>query len=439
MATSPEDILGWSAAFRRLVDAGIREGFAHAFLVESESAEGSAFYARALARAMNCDPDDGVPRPCGSCEPCRRHAAGAFPAFHEVWPIGVAVTIGQVQQIIAATSARFGAGVTKVFVIHAADRMQIPAANALLKTLEEPPERTVLVLATSSAGKVLPTIRSRCRLAKLALPEDDELASKLGLPPASAARLALALEVSGRTPDALLDLAARKKDLAAWSAPASTAELPMLVKKALKSEKDTTDLTPAHAVVAGGWYALNLAGALAVELGRLAASTAGGMLPATRRDALSAAVGLAAAHKVVLEAADEDWAERAKEFEKQYGDGFVHPRVAGEGKVSYPLGRAHSSLVMRAWLAVLRRVLRARTGDAALASIVSPGDVFSGLSRLTPAFTGELARVAETLKKYTQQNVAFPYVLDELMLSSADVLSGRALALAAADEAAEGA
>jgi len=426
MSTTPEVILGWSAAFRRLVDAGVREGFAHAFLVESESSEGSAFYARALARAVNCE---GDAPPCGACEPCRRAAAGAFPALQEIWPIGVAVTIAQVQQLIAATTARYAPGVTKVFVIHAADRMQIPAANALLKTLEEPPERTVLVLATSSAGSVLGTIRSRCRLARLALPDDDELAVRLKLPPASAARLALALEVAGRTPEALLELAAKLKDLASWSAPASTAELPLFVKKLLKANQDTALLTPSHALMAGGWYPLALAGALAVELGRLAANTAAGARPSTRHDALAAAVGLTAAHRLLLEEADDAAADRVKELEKQFGDGYVHPQMAGEGKVSYPLGRAHAALVLRAYLAVLRRALRGGVGDAGLTSIVPPGAVASGLARLTPAFAGELARLAESLKQFAQQNVSVPYVFDELMLSTSDILTGNALAL----------
>ena len=445
MSTTPEEVLGWSAAFRRLVEAGVREGFAHATLVESDSAEGSAFYARALARAINCSSNDQLSqdtdangaamRPCGACEPCRRAAAGSFPALQELWPIGVAVTIAQIQQLIQSASARYAAGVTKVFVIHAADRMQIPAANALLKTLEEPPERTLLILATSSASNMLGTIRSRCRTVRLSLPEDAELAARLKLPPLSAARLAVALEVTGRQPTTLLELAAKKKDLATWSAPATAADLAPLAKKLLRANKETTDLTPAHAMLAGGWYPLALAGTLAVELGRLAHARAG---KGVRRDALSAAVGLTATHKLLIEETDDDWATRLKELEEQFGEGFVHPRVAGEGKVSYPLGRAHAALILRALLAVLRCALHARSDAVVLDALVPPGsEAAQGLARLTPALIGELTRAAESLKLFAQQNVSIPYVLDELWLSIADVLSGRALSLVTGADVAE--
>lgn len=439
MSTTPEEILGWSAAFRRLVEAGVREGFAHATLVESDSAEGSAFYARALARAINCT-QAAEARPCGACEPCRRAAAGSFPALQELWPIGVAVTIAQIQELIKSASTRYSADVTKVFVIHAADRMQIPAANALLKTLEEPPERTVLILATSSASRVLGTIRSRCRPVRLSLPEDAEIAAHLKLAPVPAARLALALEVCGRQPAALLEIAAKKKDLATW-APANAAELAPLAKKLLRGHKDTEELTPAHALLAGGWYSLALAGTCAAELGRLSHALAGGPRPSARRDALAASVGLTATHKMLIEETDDDWAKKLKALEEQYGEGYVHPQVAGEGKPSFPLGRAHAALVLRALLAVMRRVLHARTDPTQLEALVAPGsEAARGLSRLTPALVGEIVRAVESLKRFAQQNVSIPYVLDELWLSISDVLSGRALAHVSGDEAtAEGA
>jgi hypothetical protein len=455
MSITPEEILGWSSAFRRLVEASAREGLAHAYLIESESAEGSAFYARAFARAINCvgeqapaavqpakkargkktaDADTSPPlaKPCGRCEPCRRAAAGAFPALTEYYPIGVAVTIAQIQTLIQATTARFGAGVTKVFVIHAADRMQIPAANALLKTLEEPPERTVLVLATSSASRVLPTIRSRCRAERLSLPDDAELARRLELDPAGAARLALAMEVSGRQPSALLELAAKPAELTKWTPPAGSGELLALTKKLARAHKDGEALTPEHGLVAGGWYALALAGALAAVLDRLAA---GAHAPGARRDALAAAAHLTELHKWLLEAADDDAAEKVKELTAQYGDSYTHPQM-GEGKVSYPLGRAHSALLLRAFVAVLRRALHA-AGDAGALGWLVAGARPDGLARLDAGVIAGLARHAEAMRNYAAQNVAVPYVLDELFLGAGDVLAGRAAAVAADEHEAE--
>lgn len=164
------DILGQDRAVSRLRLA-ISEGrLAQAYCFFGPPGVGKRATALALAQAMNCSTRSG-PAPtgaaadaCGLCIACRKIAAGLHPDVIEVRPEDKAViTIEQVRDVAARAALRAYEGKTKVFILDPADLMQEPAANAILKTLEEPAGASLFILVTAAVSALLPTILSRCQ------------------------------------------------------------------------------------------------------------------------------------------------------------------------------------------------------------------------------------------------------------------------------------
>ena len=118
----------------------------------------------ALACALNCERGRG--EACGECEQCSKIVQGIHPDVVTLVREGAA-NIVPIESVRTQVIARIGLppheAQTRVFVIEEATAMAPPAANALLKTLEEPPARTLFVLCTTAPEQLLPTIRSRCQ------------------------------------------------------------------------------------------------------------------------------------------------------------------------------------------------------------------------------------------------------------------------------------
>lgn len=118
----------------------------------------------ALASALSCTRARG--EGCGECDACAKIAAGIHPDVVTLVREGLAqiVPIESVRnQVIARMGTPPHEGDVRVFIVEEATAMAPPAANALLKTLEEPPARTLFVLCTTAPEQLLPTIRSRCQ------------------------------------------------------------------------------------------------------------------------------------------------------------------------------------------------------------------------------------------------------------------------------------
>ncbi len=138
----------------------------HALLLVGAEGIGKMKLAEQLARVMLCKSPDNV-NPCQQCQSCQLFAAGTHPDFHLLLSekqIGVDLVRDGIRKL--NQTAQLGGN--KVLIIPAADSMTESAANALLKTLEEPTANTYLILTTSQLSRVLPTILSRCE--KHALP-----------------------------------------------------------------------------------------------------------------------------------------------------------------------------------------------------------------------------------------------------------------------------
>lgn len=160
------------AHLRRAIEQG---RVAHAYLFTGPEGSGKHTAALAFAAALNCLTHPG--QGCGGeCSACSKIADGIHPDVRTLERQGAARII-PIQTIRAEILATVGMppheARARFFLIEEAGSMQGPAANALLKTLEEPPERTHFILGTTAPEKLLPTIRSRCqRVAFQELPAD---------------------------------------------------------------------------------------------------------------------------------------------------------------------------------------------------------------------------------------------------------------------------
>ena len=177
-----DDIFGQERAVETLRLAYRADRLPHGLIFAGPAGVGKATTARALGATFLCEKPKGD-LPCGRCESCRVFDAGNHPDYHVVYrqlirlekekakardlPVDVVRDF-----IIGPASRKAVMGGGKVFVIEEAETMNPTAQNALLKTLEEPYGRTLIVLLTDQPGAMLPTIRSRCQMVRFAaLPE----------------------------------------------------------------------------------------------------------------------------------------------------------------------------------------------------------------------------------------------------------------------------
>jgi DNA polymerase III subunit delta' len=172
-----DDIIGQEKALLRLkgyVDSQMVDG---AYVFAGPAGVGKALAALAFAKALNCDTAGAYG--CGQCVPCRKIDNGAHPDIHiidsgdEENNAVLQPGEGSSQIKIAAIRAlqedinyRPYEGRKKVFIINNAQQLNLESANAFLKTLEEPPRDSVIILVTDRPALLLPTVLSRCRIVK---------------------------------------------------------------------------------------------------------------------------------------------------------------------------------------------------------------------------------------------------------------------------------
>jgi DNA polymerase-3 subunit delta' len=154
----------WIAPATTALTAARRAGrLPHALLIHEAPGAGGGWLAHWAARLALCE--RSTEAPCGACQACRRALAWQHPDLMRVSPLEDSrqIRIEQLRDLAAQLALTSHAGGYKVGVLDPADSMNRFAANALLKTLEEPPPRTLLVLVASQPSRLPPTVLSRCQ------------------------------------------------------------------------------------------------------------------------------------------------------------------------------------------------------------------------------------------------------------------------------------
>jgi DNA polymerase-3 subunit delta' len=201
-----------------------RSRMPHALLVSGRAGIGKTEFARALGAGVLCESQRGG-LACGACVSCHWLSQGNHPDYREIVPEAaeedtdaeeagakaekaksVVIKIDQIRAVADFISLSTHRSGFRVLLLHPAEALQPAAANALLKTLEEPPPHTLIVLVSDQPARLLATIRSRCRRIALAAPPEREALQWLRGEGVAAPETALA--AAGGAPLLARDLAA---------------------------------------------------------------------------------------------------------------------------------------------------------------------------------------------------------------------------------------
>jgi len=159
---------------KNAVAATDTQSMTHAWVFTGPPGSGRSSAAVAFAQALVCS-DNG----CGTCNACKSAANGAHPDVEVIRTEGLSIKIDEVRELLARVAWAPSMGGWRVVVMEDADRLTESAANALLKAIEEPGNRTVWLLCAPTLHDVLPTIRSRCRHMQLVTPSTSAVAHVL--------------------------------------------------------------------------------------------------------------------------------------------------------------------------------------------------------------------------------------------------------------------
>ncbi len=203
LSLSPWPIIGHDLPVRHLARAVAEESLGHAYLFSGPLQVGKRTVARTVARALLCT--SAGSRPCGSCRACRLVDSDHHPDFlvlDMAWQAtslpdkrsAQSVSVDAVRLMNSELSRRPHEGAWKVLLVPNVEELTVQAANAFLKTLEEPPPSVLILLTTRDPALVLPTIRSRCQpVTLLSLPVErveQALRAQWGVEPQKARLIA---------------------------------------------------------------------------------------------------------------------------------------------------------------------------------------------------------------------------------------------------------
>ena len=159
----------WAFFLRRLE----QNRLAHALMIEGPAGSGKQALATAMVAKLLCSEDQ--PEACGQCRSCKLLVGGAHPDRFDIQPEegSDVIKVDQVRALIASLTLTSSVSTRKLACIHPADGMNMAAANALLKSLEEPVGDAVLILVCSVPARLPITIRSRCQSVVVSQPDAE--------------------------------------------------------------------------------------------------------------------------------------------------------------------------------------------------------------------------------------------------------------------------
>jgi DNA polymerase-3 subunit gamma/tau len=157
-----DEVVGQEHVVQTLRNAVRSDRWVHAYLLAGPRGTGKTTMARLLAKAANCLAESPADRPCNECEHCKAVNAGTFLDLIEI-DAASNTSVEDVRDLRDRINFRPNQGRVKFYIIDEVHMLSTPAFNALLKTLEEPPEHARFVLATTEVHKVPATVLSRCQ------------------------------------------------------------------------------------------------------------------------------------------------------------------------------------------------------------------------------------------------------------------------------------
>ena len=171
-----EEVAGQEHIVKTLKNALATKKLAHAYLFAGPRGTGKTTMAKLLAKALNCD--EGMGCQCNECKNCKAIIDGTHP---DVIELDAASNNGvdEIRELIDKVKYGTILGRYKVYIIDEVHMLSTGAFNALLKTLEEPPEHVIFILATTEPHKILPTILSRCQRYDFTKLSDEDIKNRL--------------------------------------------------------------------------------------------------------------------------------------------------------------------------------------------------------------------------------------------------------------------
>ena len=171
-----EEVAGQEHIVKTLQNALATDKLAHAYLFAGPRGTGKTTMAKLLAKALNCD--EGIGHQCNECKNCKAIIEGTHP---DVLELDAASNNGvdEIRELIDKVKYGTILGRYKVYIIDEVHMLSTGAFNALLKTLEEPPEHVIFILATTEPHKILPTILSRCQRYDFTKLSDKDIKNRL--------------------------------------------------------------------------------------------------------------------------------------------------------------------------------------------------------------------------------------------------------------------
>src|SRR5471030_1111151 len=171
------DVVGQEPVVRTLRNAVERGKVHHAYLFVGSRGTGKTSMAKILAACLNCENGPTI-EPCGKCDSCVSIARASSLDVIEM-DAASNNSVDDIRDLRESVAYAPVSGRHKVYIVDEAHMLSPQAWNAFLKTLEEPPPRTIFVLATTEAQKVLPTVVDRCHRFDFGRPTVEQVATVL--------------------------------------------------------------------------------------------------------------------------------------------------------------------------------------------------------------------------------------------------------------------
>ncbi len=175
----PNKIIGHQNIITQLQNAVASERVAGAYLFSGEQGIGKETVALYFSNLILCENTTDEVIPCSECRACRKIKNGNHPDLRIIRPDGAQIKIDQMRELQQQIVYQPLEGERKIFIIANTEMMNDSAANSLLKTLEEPPAASTIILLTENLKTMLPTIRSRCQILTFYPMPTEELSKAL--------------------------------------------------------------------------------------------------------------------------------------------------------------------------------------------------------------------------------------------------------------------